>query len=47
MDENAKAGGVVIAAGMAEYQSEDEHLFDVFSRADKRMYERKKLLKNA
>jgi len=47
MDDNAKSGGVVIAAGMAEYQSEDEHLFDVFSRADKRMYERKKQLKNA
>ena len=45
--ENVKTGGVVIAAGMAEYQLDDEHLFDVFSRADKRMYERKKQLKNA
>ena len=45
MAENVKTGGVVIAAGMAEYQSEDEHLFDVFSRADKRMYERKKQMK--
>ena len=45
--ENAKAGRVVIAAGMAEYQPDDEHLHDVFSRADKRMYERKKQLKNA
>ena len=44
--ENAKAGGVVIASGMAEYEPEDERLFDVFSRADKRMYERKKQLKN-
>lgn len=46
MAENAKAGGVVIAAGMAEYESDDKHLFDVFSRADKRMYERKKQLKD-
>ena len=45
--ENAKSGGVVIAAGMAEYQPRDSHLFDVFSRADSRMYERKKQLKNA
>ena len=44
--ENAKTGGVVIAAGMAEYESDDEHLFAVFSRADKRMYERKRQLKN-
>ena len=47
MVENNKTGGVVIAAGMAEYETEDERLFDVFSRADKRMYERKKQLKNA
>ena len=47
MVENNKTGGVVIAAGMAEYQPGDSHLFDVFSRADSRMYERKKQLKNA
>ena len=47
MAENAKTGGVVIAAGMAEYQPGDSHLFDVFSRADSLMYERKKHLKNA
>ena len=47
MAENAKTGGVVIAAGMAEYQPRDSQLFDVFSRADSRMYERKKQLKNA
>ena len=47
MAENAQTGGVVIAAGMAEYQPSDSHLFDVFSRADSRMYERKKQLKNA
>lgn len=47
MAENAKTGGVVIAAGMAEYETEDERLFDVFSRADSLMYERKKQLKNA
>ena len=47
MAENAKTGGVVIAAGMAEYQPGDSHLFDVFSRADSLMYERKKKLKNA
>jgi diguanylate cyclase (GGDEF)-like protein len=45
--ENAKAGGVVIAAGMAEYKPDDEHISEVFSRADHRMYERKKQLKNA
>jgi hypothetical protein len=32
---------------MAEYQPRDSQLFDVFSRADSRMYERKKQLKNA
>ncbi len=47
MVENNKTGGVVIAAGMAEYQPGDSHLFDVFSRADSLMYERKKQLKNA
>ncbi len=44
--EKKKTGGVVIAAGMAEYEQDDKLLFDVFSRADKRMYERKKQLKN-
>ena len=44
--ENKKTGGVVIAAGMAEYEQDDKLLFDVLSRADKRMYERKKQLKN-
>jgi len=44
--ENARGGGMVIAAGMAEYEPDDKHLFDVFSRADKRMYERKNQLKN-
>jgi len=47
MNENAKAGGVVVAAGMAEYEPDDRQIHDVFSRADKRMYERKKQLKNA
>ena len=32
---------------MAEYEPGDEHLFDVFSRADKRMYDRKKQRKKA
>ncbi len=45
MTENAKGGGAVIAAGMAEYEAADVHLHDVFSRADERMYERKKQLK--
>ncbi len=44
--ENRKTGGVVIAAGMAEYEPDDKLLFDVFSRADKRMYDRKEQLKN-
>ncbi len=42
---NKKSGGVVIAAGMAEYQSGDHQVHDVFERADQRMYERKKRLK--
>ncbi|MCR5289753.1 MAG: GGDEF domain-containing protein [Treponema sp.] len=45
--ENKKAGtGVVLAAGMAEYNPEKDTLVsDIFERADKEMYEDKKKLK--
>ncbi len=45
VDQNRKNGGVVIAAGMAEYEAGDQQLRDTFRRADKRMYERKSQLK--
>ena len=47
VSENAKNGSVIIAAGMADYQPGDQQLHDVFDRADQRMYERKKQLKQA
>jgi len=46
-EHNAKAkaeGGIVIACGMSKYNN-DELVETVFSRADKKMYENKKLLK--
>ena len=45
--ENKKKGeGVIIAAGMAEYNPEnDNFVSDIFERADKEMYEDKKKLK--
>jgi GGDEF domain-containing protein len=45
MEENKAGGGVVLSAGMAEFGPEDRSVHDVFSRADERMYERKKILK--
>lgn len=44
-ERNIDAGGVVIAAGMAEYEEEDSLVEEVFHRADQRMYARKKQLK--
>lgn len=46
--ENKKAGnGVILASGMSEYNSESDCLVsDIFSRADKEMYENKKELKS-
>ncbi|MBO7742471.1 MAG: HAD family phosphatase, partial [Victivallales bacterium] len=40
-ERNIDAGGVVIAAGMAEYEEEDSLVEEVFHRADQRMYARK------
>lgn len=45
VEENIRTGKVVIAAGMAEYQDGDEKIADIFQRADRRMYERKRELK--
>ncbi len=44
-EKNKNGTGVVVAAGMAEYEPGDQHLSDTFRRADKIMYERKKQLK--
>lgn len=46
--ENKKAGnGVILASGMSEYNPESDCLVsDIFSRADKEMYENKKELKS-
>lgn len=46
MEENIKKDGVVISIGYSVLRSEDEQLKDVFERADKMMYERKKELKS-
>ena len=41
------SGEVVVSAGMSEFHSGEDHSFhSVFERADKRMYERKQLLKS-
>ncbi len=45
-EENIRSGGAVVAAGMAELESGDAKLEDVFNRADRRMYEQKKYLKS-
>ena len=45
VDQNTATGGVVIAAGLADFEGEDQQFHDVFTRADHRMYERKKQLK--
>jgi diguanylate cyclase (GGDEF) domain len=45
-EENKKDGRVVVASGLSIYNSEiDNNYNDVFRRADKKMYERKQLLK--
>ena len=45
VDDNQKRGGVVISGGMDIYRSETDHSYnDVFRRADRKMYERKKKL---
>lgn len=45
-EENINGNGVVISAGGSILQEEDRELRDVFERADKSMYERKKKLKD-
>ncbi|MBR3517709.1 MAG: GGDEF domain-containing protein [Lachnospiraceae bacterium] len=45
VDNNQKTGGVVVSGGMAVYQADkDSGYNDVFKRADRKMYERKKKL---
>ena len=45
VDDNQKQGGVVISGSMDIYRSETDHSYnDVFRRADRKMYERKKKL---
>ena len=45
VEQNIKLGEVVVAAGMAELEPEDEQLYVAFHRADQRMYECKARLK--
>ena len=45
VEANIKENAVVIALGYSSFNSEDQYLSDVFERADKMMYERKKELK--
>lgn len=45
MEENIKTDGVVISVGYSVLRKEDIELRDVFERADKMMYERKKEMK--
>ncbi len=45
VEENIKENAVVIAIGYSALEHEDQHLSDVFERADRMMYERKKELK--
>ena len=48
IDDNCKEDDIVIASGMAVYESaSDENCNDVFKRADRRMNERKKALEEA
>ncbi|MBR5049900.1 MAG: EAL domain-containing protein [Desulfovibrio sp.] len=46
VEQNVAAGGVVLASGMAEFDSWDKCFADVFNRADQVMYENKKMLKS-
>ncbi|MBR4747821.1 MAG: GGDEF domain-containing protein, partial [Desulfovibrio sp.] len=46
VEQNVAAGGVVLASGMAEFDSWDKCFADVFNRADQAMYENKKMLKS-
>ena len=47
MDKNQTEDGIVISSGMSEYVPKTDHDYNtVFERADKKMYERKKVLKS-
>ena len=46
VEENIKENAVVVAIGYSRWKPEDQHLSDVFERADRMMYERKKELKS-
>ncbi len=47
VEENIRNGGVVVSAGMDEYDHESDMGFDtIFERADSKMYQRKKKLKS-
>lgn len=46
MDENLLSGNVVVSTGMDKFiPGQDTSLSDIFNRADKKMYERKSILK--
>ena len=46
MEENLKSNKVVVASGLGIYApNKDKYVDDIFERADKKMYERKKSLK--
>ncbi len=45
IENNIKENGVVISLGYDVLRREDHQVRDVFERADKRMYDRKKQLK--
>ncbi len=45
VEENIPTGGVVVAAGMAELESDDVEIHSTFHRADQLMYQRKSRLK--
>ncbi len=46
VEENLKKGDVVVAIGYSTLRQDDQYVSDVFERADKMMYERKKELKS-
>ena len=45
VEENIRTGRAVVSAGMADYEPGDQQVDAVLRRADQRMYERKKQLK--
>ena len=45
IEKNYSEGKVVVSSGLDEFLSGDDNFLSVFERADKKMYERKRLLK--